>query len=246
MQAPSTGSAGPAMRTSLFLALLLCAGAAFAQDAPRVEFVKFDEGATSATVKDTVHGYESVDHRVRGRAGQVMTVRLDGPGAFFNVLAPGAGDVAVYNSSMDMNTWTGSLMKDGDYTVRVYQMRNNARRGNAPYSLRVTLHGGNGAKAAPPPPKAEPKPTAPAPEAATDMGLTTRYSCGGLAVAITQRKTGNDLVLEVRGRALTLAQARSASGAKFEDAKGNAFWSNDNEATLTLAGEPARKCAQQG
>jgi membrane-bound inhibitor of C-type lysozyme len=174
-----------------------------------------------------------------------MTVRLDGPGAFYNVLAPGAGDVAVYNSSKDMNTWTGWLMKDGDYTVRVYQMRNNARRGDAPYSLRITLHGGNGAKAAPPP-KAETKPAAPAPKGDTDMGLTMRYACSGLPVATTLRKTGNDLVLEVRGRALTLAKAKSASGAKFEDAKGNAFWSKGNEATLTLAGEPARKCAQQG
>lgn len=232
------------MRTTLLFVLWLCTGVAFAQGTPRVEHVKFPEGATSLTFSDTVHGDEPVDHRLQGRAGQVMTVRLDTKDAYFNVIAPGAGDVAVYNSSTDMNTWTGSLMKDGEYTVRVYQ-KPNAKRGNAAYTLRITLHGGNGARTTPPPAK-EAKPVATSAKRDVTTGLTTRYTCNGLAVATTQRKPGNDLVLEVRGRALTLAQAKSASGAKFEDAKGNAFWSKGNEATLTLAGEQSRKCAQQG
>jgi membrane-bound inhibitor of C-type lysozyme len=229
------------MRAALFLVLALCAGAAFAQEA-RIERVTFAEGETSKTVKDTVHGDETVDHRVQGHAGQVMTVRLDTKDAYFNVMAPGAGDVAVYNSSMDMNTWTGSLMKDGEYTVRVYQR--SAKGGVTPYTMRITLHSPGGAKS-PAPPAAKPATSTSEPmKGDTGMGLTTRYACDGLEVATTQRQSSKDLVLEVRGRALTLPQATSASGAKYQDAKGNTFWSKDQQATLTLAGEKARKCVQ--
>ena len=134
---------------ALLLVLALCAGAAFAQDNARIERVTFGEGETSKTVKDTVHGDEAVDHRVEGHAGQVMTVRMDTKDAYFNVIAPGAGDVAVYNSSMDMNTWTGSLMKDGTYTVRVYQK--SAKGGITPYTMRITLHSPGGVKSTPAP-----------------------------------------------------------------------------------------------
>lgn len=134
---------------ALLLVLALCASAAFAQDNARIVRVTFGEGETSKTVKDTVHGDEAVDHRVQGRAGQVMTVRLDTKDAAFNVIAPGAGDVAVYNSAMDMNTWTGSLMKDGAYTVRVYQK--GAKGGITPYTMRITLHSPGGVKSTPAP-----------------------------------------------------------------------------------------------
>ena len=132
---------------ALFLLLALCTGVALAQDNTRIERVTFGEGETSKTVKDTVHGDEAVDHRVQAHAGQVMTVRLDTKDAYFNVIAPGAGDVAVYNSASDMNTWTGSLMKDGEYTVRVYQK--GAKGGITPYTMRITLHSPGGVKSAP-------------------------------------------------------------------------------------------------
>jgi membrane-bound inhibitor of C-type lysozyme len=226
----------------LLLVLALCAGAAFAQDNARIERVTFGEGETSKTVKDTVHGEEAVDYRVQGHAGQVMTVRLDTKDAYFNVVAPGAGNVAVYNSSMDMNTWTGSLMMDGEYTVRVYQR--GAKGGITPYTMRITLHSPGGVKSgAPPAAKSSTSTTEPM-KGDTGPGLTTHYACDGLEVATTQRQSSKDLVLEVRGRALTLPQASDASGAKYADAKGNAFWRKDQQATLTLAGEKARNCTQ--
>jgi membrane-bound inhibitor of C-type lysozyme len=233
------------MRAFLLL-LALCAGAALAQDNVRIERVTFAEGETSKSIKDTVHGDEAVDHRVQGHTGQVMTVRLDTKDAYFNVIAPGAGDVAVYNSSMDMNTWTGSLMKDGEYTVRVYQK--SAKGGITPYTMRITLHSPGGKPVAAPPatkPSAMPPATADGPSNDDlGLGMTTHYACDGLSVATTQRKSSGDLVVEVRGRVLTLPQSKGASGAKYEDAKGNAFSTKDKEATLTLAGERARRCAQ--
>src|SRR4249919_3284655 len=124
---------------ALLLATLLLAGAAFAQDQPRVETVHFEDGKSSKTVKETVRGGESVDHRVQAHAGQVLTVKLDSTKAYFNILEPGSADVAIYNSSMDTNAWTGTLKRSGAYTVRVYQMRNNARRGNADYTRVVRI-----------------------------------------------------------------------------------------------------------
>jgi hypothetical protein len=146
---------------ALFLATLLLAGAAFAQDKPRVDTVHFEDGKTSKALKGTVHGGETVDHRVQAHAGQVMTVKLDSPKAYFNILEPGSADVAIYNSSMDTNAWTGTLKRSGAYTVRVYQMRNNARRGNADYTLTVGVIGGKAAAATEPvATKPEPKPAA--------------------------------------------------------------------------------------
>jgi len=226
---------------ALLLATLLLAGAAFAQDAPRVEAVHFEDGKSSKTVKETVHGSESVDHRINAHAGQVLTVKLDSPKAYFNILEPGSADVAIYNSSMDTNAWTGTLKRSGAYTVRVYQMRNNARRGNADYTLTIGVIGGKGAAAAAPmATKPEPKSAAAKPGAGAAM--TTHWRCDGLDVSATYRQPKDDTIVEVRDRVLILAHAKSGSGARFEDAKGNAFWHKGNEATLTLAGEKPRNC----
>jgi len=227
---------------ALLLATLLIAGAALAQDPPRVDTVHFEDGKTSKTLKGTVHGGESVDHRVQAHAGQVMTVKLDSPKAYFNILEPGSADVAIYNSSMDTNAWTGTLKRSGAYTVRVYQMRNNARRGNADYSLTIGVIGGKAAAApAQMATKPEPKPTAATPGAGAAM--TTHWRCDGLDVSATDRQPKDDTIVEVRDRVLILAHAKSGAGARFEDAKGNAFWHKGNEATLTLAGEKPRNCS---
>jgi membrane-bound inhibitor of C-type lysozyme len=224
---------------ALLLATLLIAGAALAQDPPRVDTVHFEDGKTSKTLKGTVHGGESVDHRVQAHAGQVMTVKLDSPKAYFNILEPGSADVAIYNSSMDTNAWTGTLKRSGAYTVRVYQMRNNARRGNADYTLAIGMIGG---KAATEPMATKPEPKSAAAKPGAGAAMTTHWRCDGLDVSATYRQPKDDTIIEVRDRVLILAHAKSGSGARFEDAKGNAFWHKGNEATLTLAGEKPGNC----
>jgi hypothetical protein len=51
-------------------------------------------------------------------------------------------DVESIAGSMEAepNRWSGELPSDGDYTIRVYLMRNEARRdGNAHYSVDISI-----------------------------------------------------------------------------------------------------------
>jgi nitrous oxidase accessory protein NosD len=127
------------------LAAVLLAGsanAATAQEvrAERVERVEFARGASSATVRGRIEGYRMVDYLVNARAGQRMTVRLDTRGRFtyFVVRAPGSED-NLYDSTSGA-TARLTLPASGDYRIRVFQMRNAARRGErSNYSLTVSV-----------------------------------------------------------------------------------------------------------
>jgi hypothetical protein len=105
-------------------------------------------------VKGTIQGDQTVDYKLRARAGQTMSVKLvTRNGAnYFNVLPPGSNDVAIFVGSTDGNEWTGTLPSDGEYTLRVYLMRSAARRNEAaPYTLTVGVTGGDATAAAPSP-----------------------------------------------------------------------------------------------
>lgn len=104
--------------------------------------VQFAKGSSSATLKGTVKGNNFIDYTLRAGAGQAMTVTMASRHAYFNVLPPGSKDVAIYISSINGNDWTGPLEQAGVYTIRVYLMRNEARRGTAaPYTLTVGITG---------------------------------------------------------------------------------------------------------
>jgi hypothetical protein len=96
----------------------------------RKERVSFAPGATSATVQGTIKGYQAVDYLLGARQGQSMTVSMasDNAANYFNILAPGEKDVAMFIGSTSGNQYEGVLPATGDYTVRVYLMRSAARR----------------------------------------------------------------------------------------------------------------------
>jgi hypothetical protein len=118
----------------------------------RQQTVQFAKGASSATVKARIKGGQTVDYVVRAKAGQTMTVSLvtSNPSNYFNVLPPGSNDVALFVSSDgSSNRWSGALSADGAYKIRVYLMRNAARRGeSANYTLSVGVTGAAAAAAA--------------------------------------------------------------------------------------------------
>jgi hypothetical protein len=121
---------------------LPCAAAAAQQEA-RQERLTFTRGASSATVRGRVRGYETVDYAVRAAAGQTLSVRLkpSNPANYFNVLSPGNADAAMYNGQTG-EPYSGLLPTDGDYRVRVYLMRNEARRNQAStFTLTVGVTG---------------------------------------------------------------------------------------------------------
>jgi hypothetical protein len=128
---------------TLALAAVLGLGAASAQadDIRRVE-VHFPKGATGATLKDRLKGDETVDYRLSARTGQTMTVTMktDNASAYFNVLPPGSQGEAVFIGSTSGERYEGALSADGVWTIRVYLMRNAARRDEvARYTLDVAV-----------------------------------------------------------------------------------------------------------
>lgn len=129
---------------SLFLALLLGAGSAAPALAEiRAEPVRFEKGRNGATLKGTIRGDETVDYRLRATAGQILDVNLqaNNRSAYFNVLPPN-DDTALFVGSLSGNSFNGALPRDGEYTVRVYLMRNAARRNeSARYTVNFTMAG---------------------------------------------------------------------------------------------------------
>lgn len=106
--------------------------------------VHFAKGASSATLKGTLKGYQIVDYKLGARAGQTMSVSLTTTNGaqYFNVLPPGSQDTAIFVGSTSGDEWTGTLEADGSYTVRLYLMRSAARRNeSASYTLTVGVTG---------------------------------------------------------------------------------------------------------
>lgn len=115
-------------------AALACALATSAQAQMSAD-VKFAPGNYGANVSGTVIGNDYFDYTLGAKAGQDMFVELtvvdsNGSGTvYFNILPPGGDGTALYNSSINGNSTTVDLPRDGTYTIRVYQMGNDADTG---------------------------------------------------------------------------------------------------------------------
>jgi hypothetical protein len=115
-----------------------------AQQNIRAQRVQFKPGATSATIESSIKGYEIVDYILNARKGQTMNVSMATKNGanYFNILAPGENEVAMFNGSTRGNQYEGPLPKSGDYKIRVYMMRSAARRNEvANYRLEMIVSG---------------------------------------------------------------------------------------------------------
>ena len=135
-------------RTALAALILLATHAlpqARAADDPgiRTETVQFAKGATSAQLKGSIQGDAGVDYRISARAGQTLSVTLKPSNAsnYFNINPPGS-DAAMFIGSTSGSAARALLPADGTYVVRVYLMRNAARRNEtSDYTLTIRITG---------------------------------------------------------------------------------------------------------
>lgn len=128
----------------LLLVLLAATQAARADNDIRQEAIRFVPGASKATIKGTIKGSQTVDYQLRTAAGQTMTVTFKptNPSAYFNVLPPGSNEALFIGSSAG-NHFTGVLPATGLHAIRVFLMRNAARRNETThYTLDVSVTGG--------------------------------------------------------------------------------------------------------
>jgi hypothetical protein len=124
------------------------AAPAWAADDIRKEPIRFKKGASSATVKGRIMGYQAVDYVLGARAGQTMSVSLKtNSGANYFIVLPPGSDAAIASGETLGNKWSGTLPADGEYKIRVYLMRSAARRNEtANYTLSVGITGRPDAK----------------------------------------------------------------------------------------------------
>ena len=128
---------------ALTAVLLSCVPPAWAQPTIKQQQIQFDKGATGVTLKGNLKGDETIDYKLRASAGQVLVVKFEpsNASAYFNVMAPGA-DTAIFIGSTSGNEFSADLAFTGEYTIRVYLMRNAARRGESVnYTLSVAVTG---------------------------------------------------------------------------------------------------------
>ena len=128
--------------------VLLAASSGLGQERIRSERVQFERDATSAVVESSITGYEIVDYVLGAGEGQYMNVSMatDNTASYFNILAPGEDEVAMFNGSMAENQYEGILPESGDYKIRVYMMRSAARRNEvANFRLEMIITAGDDA-----------------------------------------------------------------------------------------------------
>jgi hypothetical protein len=118
--------------------VLLWTGSSFSQQ--KAERVKFLKGTSSATVKGIINGYDYKDYLIKANADQAMSLRLKSNNSsnYFVVFTPEEGADNLANESTE---WTGYLPMTGDYKIRVFLMRSEARRkgASAAFTLTITI-----------------------------------------------------------------------------------------------------------
>ena len=122
-----------------------------AQPDIRKEKVQFAAGKSTATVTGTLVGDQTVDYLFAATGGQAVEVTLkpSSTSNYFNVMPPGT-DEAIFIGSTSGNLFKGTVPKTGEYTARVYLMRNAARRGaKSNYTMTFRLVGAGGTAATP-------------------------------------------------------------------------------------------------
>ncbi|MGB4772716.1 MAG: hypothetical protein WBP58_14720 [Chitinophagaceae bacterium] len=121
-------------------------GLVYAQTGIEQRKVSFGAGKSSTTISSSIKGEKTIDFLVTAKAGQLMSISLNGSNSanYFNVLEPGSNDVAIYNSSEGANKFSETLNVDGTYKIRVYLIRSAARRNEtSKFTLTVSVTGGN-------------------------------------------------------------------------------------------------------
>lgn len=116
----------------LTLVLSLCA---FGQTVAKT--LVFTKGKASAS--GSIKGSATHNYTVTLKKGAKLTVKLVNKDntVYFNLLPKGS-ETAIFNGSINGNSYSGSIAKDGQYVISVYQMRASARRvGSHLYQLSV-------------------------------------------------------------------------------------------------------------
>lgn len=130
--------------TAAAATLIACTSAAFAASGIETRQVQFKKGESGASIRGTLKGDQTIDYKLGAGAGQTMVIKFvpSNASAYFNLLPPGSQGEAIHIGSSAGNDFAGKLKATGSYTIRVYLMRNAARRNEtSQFTLDVGISG---------------------------------------------------------------------------------------------------------
>ena len=125
------------------MAMVLALGSASPAQTVRTETVAAASATAGTVIKGELKGEQSVDYVIAAEAGQRLSVDLSASNSslYFNILPQGSEE-ALFIGSTSGNVADVPLPAVGTYVVRVYLMRNAARRDEAAsYALGIGLAG---------------------------------------------------------------------------------------------------------
>ena len=132
------------MKYLLIILSCLCFSLSLAQaNEIHEERIQFEAGKSGATINGQIKGYKIVDYLLHAEAGQTISVKFAAnfTSAYFNLLPP-ENPIALFTGSIAGHSYNGVLPLTGVYKIRVYLMRNAARRGStAKYKLTLKIEG---------------------------------------------------------------------------------------------------------
>lgn len=207
-----------------------------AQDKPaRTERIRFAKGASAATVSGTVRGTNYNDYIFSAREGQEVNLKITSRQSVNFTLLDKATMLSFEDADgimpSQIDEWSGTLPKTGEYIVRVFIMpRTGPRNRTGSFKLSVSIiDGGDDGEGAM--------------DGAMDIDKTVNYICDPNAELRADYLKNGRLRIRYGTQDFTLDRVRSGSGAKYEK-DGVSFWSKGREAMLdspVLSG----KCKQQ-
>jgi hypothetical protein len=124
--------------------LMLTVQPVASQNPIQTRAVQFKKGESGTTIKGSLKGDQTIDYTLAAGAGQAMRIKFtpSNASAYFNLLPPGSEGEAIHIGSSVGNEFHGELKTGGTYTIRVYLMRNAARRNeNTNYTLDIGISG---------------------------------------------------------------------------------------------------------
>jgi len=128
-----------ALMSGVVVAALAVAQLAIGQDKVRETQIALPANGKTSTYKGTIRGYDSAEYVFEAVAGQKLHIDLKtgSTSTYFNVAQDGK-DEALFVGTLSGKRFDATLPEDGTYRVKVYQMRNAARRGaKAQYELQL-------------------------------------------------------------------------------------------------------------
>ncbi|MGL5006607.1 MAG: DNA breaking-rejoining protein [Plesiomonas sp.] len=125
-----------------FLGVVLLSTCPWGWAADSSQYVEFRQGQSVTELRGKITGGDISDYKLIAKKGQQMQIYLKSKRltTYYNVIGPDGGDV-LFNSSISDDNYNDTLLKSGQYIIRVYQMGGvKANNKTTSFTLKVRIY----------------------------------------------------------------------------------------------------------